>query len=281
MTNSLFSGNSAQSGGAAFIYTGGGNGFSNCVFISNSAVSNGGALVLPTYVKIWNSSFTSNQAFTGGACINGGFSDCNFVGNRATSSGGAIYLTPSSLVSSNCVFIGNQCHTNGGAVYSGIWSNCAFNGNSAGQNGGAGYNCTMENSVLSENSALFGGGVNNGALTQCLLTRNRAQVGGGANNSSAYLIRNSTITDNYATNTAGGLFGNCSAVSSIIYFNSAPTSNNYSGIYPSTCCLYPLPTSHHSSIRSTETSVCRQARPALTPEPAQLPSHSIWTVGRA
>ena len=156
VTNSTFSSNSAQFGGAIFNDGGGGGGtissLSNSTFSSNSASSGyGGAIYnnAGTISSLSNSTFSSNSASSGygGAIFNdnlgtiGSLSNSTFSSNSAQS-GGAIY--------------------NSGGTISSL-PNSTFSSNSA-QYGGAilmimvGTISSLSNSTFSSNSASSGYG---------------------------------------------------------------------------------------------------------------------------
>ena len=92
ISNSEFSGNSAEyNGGVIYVLGAGKATISNSEFSGNSA-ANGGAIVLSGYATISNSEFSGNSAESGGAILNSAeatISNSEFSGNSAES-GGAI-----------------------------------------------------------------------------------------------------------------------------------------------------------------------------------------------
>jgi len=89
------------------------------------------------------------------------------------------------------------------------------------------------------NAALTnGGGACNATLRNSLLTGNAANAGGGAYNSSLY---NCTVVGNAAITSGGGLYQGSSIINSIVYYNTAATSSNYSGVSFTAGCSMPLP----------------------------------------
>jgi len=111
---------------------------------------------------------------------------------------------------------------NGGAVWcsttNAYVTNCVIAGNSAAQNGGGTFGATFYNCALTGNSATngIGGGAYSSMLYNCTVTGNSASSAGGA---------------------SGGILYN-----SIIYFNNAPRSANFTNVYYLMyCCTTPLP----------------------------------------
>jgi predicted outer membrane repeat protein len=149
VTNSTFSGNSAQGG------------------LSGGAILNTGRLT------ITNSTFSGNSSpgFEAGAILNtsGGtmtVTDSTFSRNSAEFQGGAIF-NDATLTVANSTFSGNSARF-GGAIFNQVRAtviNSTFAGNSASFIGGAISNegtLTVANSTLSGNTASsFGGGVDN------------------------------------------------------------------------------------------------------------------------
>lgn len=124
------------------------------IFRDNTASWTGGALSTYSYLKVVNSTFIHNEAFSdrGGAAIfgfNQGSSpyiiveNSDFINNTAYSgNGGAIAVISGTLIVKDSRFDNNKAMaTNGGAISSGISTttiaNCNFTNNSANNMGGA------------------------------------------------------------------------------------------------------------------------------------------------
>lgn len=179
ITNSTFTSNSAQRGGA-ICNSGSGNGDGSasilgCTFTTNAATVSGGAIYNEGYngkanAEIRNCTFTSNtSASKGGAIYNYGNNynttnsqsnatiiDCNFTNNSATNSGGAIYNDGgsggmSNSIISNCKFAGNNTTANsslGGAIV-----NYAYSSGTS--------SATISNVHFISNTSWFGGAIYN------------------------------------------------------------------------------------------------------------------------
>lgn len=257
---------------------------SNCTFVGNSATGNGGGCYCsspPAITLVSDCTFVGNVAGNEGGGAYAVLANCSVIGNRAgygggvygiannciinsnvaTTNGGGLYSGSSSLAGTvaNCAFTNNLA-VNGGAVYGAVLiSNCVFWANSATNNGGAlagGYQAT-ECVIRNNYAGLGGGGVYDTMLiANCLLNGNVAAYGGGAYYDYTATILDSTIANNRAVDSGGGIY--CQAILSevancIIYDNSAPTNMNYaptnalnstSGPDPEGgffCCTVPLP----------------------------------------
>src|SRR5690606_24675102 len=77
--------------------------FQYCLFESNTAATDGGAVYLANQDR-WNN-------------MNQGFVNCLFTNNTAAATGGALFTQPNANVNAiNCTFSGNSAGAGGGAV---------------------------------------------------------------------------------------------------------------------------------------------------------------------
>ena len=211
--------------------------FNNLTFI-NAAGDFGGAISIdPGYVYVDNCVFINNSARTNGAAIcNGGIDDNKnpfishlfvnnsvFIGNDVGHDGGAIssYYGDSEIY--NSYFSENYAARDGGAIRVSLFSkayveNCTFFNNSAGEWGGAYYSwvgdTTITNcSFLNNTAGTYGGAVmisGNINITNSLISDNNAQSGGAfyitnpmfddkANFKIRMYVNNNTIVNNKAS----------------------------------------------------------------------------------
>ena len=214
VTDSTFTGNSAQQGGAIWNY--GTLTVTNSTFTSNTATDNGGAIYNNGTLNVTNSSFTNNTTGYGGAIVNLGtltVTNCTFTGNTAKYYGGAI-CNWGSLKVTDSDFTDNQATETGlaygGAIFNSnipvTISKCTFEGNIA-DYGGAIYNqseLTITESDFTGNAADAGGAIYNdysGDLTinKSEFTRNNGGTGGAIYNVSALSVSSCSFRSNNAT----------------------------------------------------------------------------------
>ena len=244
----------------------------NCSIISNNT-DWGGGIFCYNGGNIYNSTISGNVAsdFGGGInCNSGGFITNCITKNNKAKLGGGIYFYQNGEVN-NSGINKNFATEYGGGVYlsgGGIVSNCTISGNtagdasiSAGRGGGVCFlnSGTVNNSIIKNNMVLskgdltefgYGGGVfcwSGGILNNCLISGNNAGMlgceGGGvfsyAGNST---MNNCTIVDNYARETAGGVYAgsirNCIVENNYNHVEK----DNYSGGTFVYSCSTPLPT---------------------------------------
>ncbi|CAE7257296.1 grlR [Symbiodinium necroappetens] len=204
ITGCGFTGNSSTSGGGAVSNTlGASTVISGCTFMSNTAPGDGGGAIDnfdAGGVRVTGCSFTLNGAFRGGAISNTSFSDiivtdCSFDMNGATNSGGAIYNSESAPVVTGCGFTQNSA-LGGGAVTNifssdPVFRGCTLTNNSAGLRGGGAF--STDNCVV--------------RFEACRFTGNFAPEGGGLYNSqfSSPIIINSLFDVNTADAEGGAI----------------------------------------------------------------------------
>jgi len=187
---------------------------SNCTFIGNSALWQGGGICnwLCGSTSITRCTFNGNLAGWGGALCESGSKvedvshpnlvGCVFSKNLAYEFGGAVMLEYCRVNLSNCIFSGNSSGMHGGAMFVGTkayttLTNCLLNGNSTVRDGGGIYSRStlrLNNCTLGTNFATAsGGGISSHSnegpmLSNCILWSNRdgsgtgefAQIRGGA-----------------------------------------------------------------------------------------------------
>jgi predicted outer membrane repeat protein len=238
---------------------------SNCVFQGNSAHSGGGAVVCDAGVpQFVGCTFTGNSvAMPGGGAIYCGVSearlrDCIFSDNHGWW-GGSVHNDASDVQIIGCSFTGNTGYV-GGAVYSRGESSsaiqgCTFSGNSANEGGGAvhgnsGSSLTIEECIFSGNSAGVDGGAVHGwhntsiILRDCRVSENTANAGGGLlSRGGSAIVENSTFFGNVAVSTGGGVF----AIASSFTCEGNTFSDNLANTYAGAICLSHLTTTSMTS----------------------------------
>ena len=147
-------------GGALFI-VGSSPSVNDCIFESNQAVLQGGAVYTArdSHPSFTDCRFTHNESEKGGAIFsllsNPRFENCRFDRNLARYSGGAVFnsnrCAPKFI---SCDFESNVAIYNGGALYDyeshGSLSRCTFSRNTASFRGGAIYSAYRSDAVLAE-----------------------------------------------------------------------------------------------------------------------------------
>ncbi|WP_169805442.1 right-handed parallel beta-helix repeat-containing protein, partial [Methanobrevibacter cuticularis] len=224
--NCTFSGSNGDSGAAIFLYENADNShIINCRFIDNKADNDddneytaGGAICIngASNVEIRNSYFSGNTALNNGGALviranaqNTKITDCTFINNRAPN-GGAIY---------------NQLST--GAIISG----CTFTNNKATELGGAIHSIDILNiseSNFNNNTAKHGGAIHSTdqlRIRGSSFTTNTATDGGAIYLTNTLSIGSSSFNKNTAKGNGGGLFLSGSHQSNI-NGNSKFTSNS-------------------------------------------------------
>jgi hypothetical protein len=193
-------------GGSAMVVDHAGTRIEDCVIESCSPAGSGSAVVgFVADLKIVNCTFRNNGQLSG----NGG--------------GGGLSVNDGTTEVSRSVFEGNKATVGGALITSASASirisSCAFRGNSA---------------------QIYGGGVvlqSPAIVDDCLVSGNHAPDCGGIAGGDGVWILNSTISQNSATGTAGGLYAAFSATggllrvrNSLIWGNSAPTGSQIGSV---------------------------------------------------
>jgi predicted outer membrane repeat protein len=192
-------------------------------FTNNTATNyDGGAIwnhggTLTTPVTISGSTFTGNNATSGGAIYNYGtltVTSSTFTNNTATNYGGAIN-NQNTLTITGSTFTGNTADYGGAISHEGTLTvtDSTFTNNTATNYGGAIYNydvLTVTDSTFTNNTATIRGGAiyNEGNLTvtDSTFTNNTATSYGGAiYNTGALTVTDSTFTGNTA-NQGGAIY---------------------------------------------------------------------------
>ncbi len=221
---------------------------SNCVFRGNSARS-GGAVSGVWAVDCY---FTNNVAagYNGGAGLRVDMRRCRFVDNRAVGSGGAIWWQSDGATGiRDSEFIGNKADKFGAVICEqrGIISNCVFRGNSTTGDGGVmslRQNAKIIDCTFEDNSGGGNGGVvhssaadDNGnggkgtVFTRCRFAGNSSDGNGGAiyeahrEAEGPLLFRDCWFSNNYATVSAGAVYGG-SCSNCTFFGNSCGTGNS-------------------------------------------------------
>ena len=166
----------------------------SCQFINNTAYIGGGGIGSGYYggtpnstLNVVNSSFTGNNARTGGALfLNqgiGNINNCDFASNNATYAGALLNFD--NLIVNNCKFTLNSATNQGGALLnigSVNMTNCAFTNNTS-NNGSAicnFYLFNITNSTFTKNNANLSGTIFNTGIinsTNCKFITNTGNLG--------------------------------------------------------------------------------------------------------
>ena len=171
----------------------------NCVFKNNSAMYGGALYMTYGHLKIINTTFESNTAYSYGGAIAAGENsvieiyDSNFINDKSLKdSGGAIYFRYADVKISNSNFI--NCYGQfGGAICdlgaNSTISNSKFTGNRASYRGGAIYSlygkffindCDLRNNHGKNGGAIFLDNATSHYITNSLFISNTADLCGGA-----------------------------------------------------------------------------------------------------
>ena len=223
ITNTTFTGNSADNGGGIYSRDSISN-ITNTTFTRNSADEGGGMFNDESNPDITNTNFADNMATEGGGIYNfntnssSNINNNSFNGNSATEGGGIFNLNSSPGITDTS--FSNNTATNGGGIYNDQTSspnitNTTFTDNSASFDGGGMFNKSsspsITNTSFTNNSAnSSGGGMYNNdsslSITNTTFTGNLGNEGGGMNNRNSDLsITNSIFIGNSASDDGGAI----------------------------------------------------------------------------
>jgi len=170
--------------------------------------------------RIFNFDLTV-EALDGDSPVDLGIKGVTLTGGDASGPGGALF-SRSQLTMIDCVIIGNASRSAGGGVaVFGLHSNnvgesglfqCQFVGNTSRGNGGG--LAVIDNSIAGSSHVLISG---------CVFDGNSASLdGGGINGGSGLQVVDSTISENEAIRSGGGIYGsNVMVEGSLIHGNAA------------------------------------------------------------
>ena len=192
-------GNPADSNQGAGLYASAGTAgatLTGCTFTGNAGGNGGGAHFSGTTATLTGCTFTGNAGGNGGGAHFSGtiatLTACTFTGNAGGNGGGAHFSETTATLTA-CTFTGNEAvNDGGGAYFAGKFTltNCVFVGNEArdGHGGGLFFNSggTVINSTLYNNTATGG------------------QGGGVYVRDSSFMLQNSILVGNTATDAASG-----------------------------------------------------------------------------
>ena len=246
LSDTTFSSNSAENGGAIFNDSGSTLTINpNVAFNSNSAADNGGGIYNQGTATIDGASFNSNSATQRGGAIyttgNLTINNSSFTGNTSTVAnpdwrygGGAIQQDSGSLTINNSNFDGNITNSRGGAIHllrnNVTISNSTFTGNKAGSGAGGAIAltssdaaATITNSTITDNSSGLGGAIFNEGNLTIVADGTDSQISGNTSTQNGGAIYNRAATLNLQTQNGGSITfsGNNAAAGSDVYLDTA------------------------------------------------------------
>lgn len=196
----------SNSGGAIALFTHATMTIENADIIDNKAVYGGGIRIRKAYATIYNCNITGNIATVSGGAIQAEGIDIpmqtscltlndGYIANNQSDKGGAIYIGGTSVVYLNKGILENNKATDGGAIYLstlgyGIFSNLNIKNNEA---IGIGGGICAPRGTRSE-------------INNLSLVGNKAVNGGAIYINDDFKMSNINVTNNIATNGAGGIF---------------------------------------------------------------------------
>ena len=220
--NSIFKRNNSTKLGGTIVFDASINAIvKNCTFENNTGINGGGIYIntfnttYSSYVEIYDSNFTSNNAVNYGGGIYSKYSEtkisnCKFNDNYASVDGGGVYFNVGSLDIQNSEFFGNSANNGGGLLVKaneGFVDNSLFVKNVALNKGGGVYagrdSIRVSNSKFNENTAEYGGGLllknNESFVDKSSFNKNIASLGGAVySNGVLTKISNSDFCENSA-----------------------------------------------------------------------------------
>ena len=206
-----------------------------CTFVGNEGAS--GSAVYGSNLHLESCVFRSNHATTEGGALrisSGEVSDCHFEGNTCDGNGGAVFNLTAAI--RDCRFVSNAATSStsvgGGLRCAGLAeiSGCVFVGNQAGRDGGglwiSGTSTAVRGCRFLENEAQRGGGlftsVSNTTVEQCSFRHDRADSGGaiyGPTSSTRSLtVRRTVIQESRAGRAIAGARNTTPTVESCDFF---------------------------------------------------------------
>lgn len=202
----------------------------NCTFVGNAAVNDGGAIY--GNVSVANCTFVGNFAKNGGAFFSRGgtVSNSTFSYNRATDDGGAVYVETAQLTVINSTFSHNSANR-GGALE--LFAN------------GSGTTTTfglVTGSTFVGNSADLGGAIDSRAgnanyrpgiqaIFDNTFYQNTAATDGGVIiNNQGLNFSNNTLSENAVTNGSGAIIKNTGSFPGTVTLSNNIVANTISGV---------------------------------------------------
>lgn len=261
ITDSTFSGNTANNGGAVYAFDSTHVYMTNDSFSNNTASASGGAVEVlgAGTLSVTNGTFSGNSASdNGGALVSQANGSTAILGvafsNNSTLSGdgGAIYAVQGPISVTNSVFTSNASARDGGAVnaqssVAASFTNSTFTGNTAARNGGA-----IEAQLINAVDVQFGSAV---SVNNSNFTGNTAGNAGGAvdvQSSSSAAVDGSTFTGNVSTADGGAIrsLSNTTTTLSGDTFSNNSATGNGGAIASSSTSTFSVTSSHFTNSHS-------------------------------
>jgi len=203
VTNSTFSDNHSDTGGAIYNLNGGSLTVTNSTFSSNSATGIGGGAIYNDggSLTVTDSTFSGNSSENGGGILNSSgiinITSSIFSSNSAAGTGGSI-ANRGTLTVTDSTFTGNNTNSSisaGGGIYNdgtlAVTSSTFSNNSTVGTVTAGGGIANDHGTLTVANSTFFGNSTNDG-------------YGGGISNGGTLTVTNSTFSGNSANASSGG-----------------------------------------------------------------------------